>query len=367
MLRSYAIWDFRAGKLEQERKERQERAQGEVHEGPSRLPRAAWVNRQEGKHGRSALHMAALQGHVDILKLLVEAGGDLDIEDFNKVEYFTFPAVPRLLRRALCATLTVKKTLHPYLTLTRQVTPRAIISRPGPVHASDLIRAFPGMVQEKPRTIGRLAHPEAFNTSQGAPSPYTHTHTPAQTQRQTQTQTQRQEDQYRGWPHGDGGWRADRWSGADAEAASAFGLDASSQAAYCDVDELWAHETSPEVLFREYLAAGRPVLIRGLLHDWPAAQAYRAEALAERFGEVPVTVSSIPYAKKFKAEAEAVDMSLGDYIREVQTRRMEGGEHPWYVFKGNPIPQASERHDSMVQDNLTPLPPPPARSVWLGN
>ena len=156
MLRSYAIWDFRAGKLEQERKERQERAQGEVHEDPSRLPRAAWVNRQEGKHGRSALHMAALQGHIDILKLLVEAGGDLDVEDFNKVEYFTFPAVPRLLRRALCATLTVKKTLHPYLTLTRQVTPRAIISRPGPVHASDLIRAFPGMVQEQPRTIGRL-------------------------------------------------------------------------------------------------------------------------------------------------------------------------------------------------------------------
>lgn len=51
-------------------------------------------------------------------------------------------------------------------------------------------------------------------------------------------------------------------------------------------------------------------------------------------------VSSIPYADKFGGEKK--DMTLGEYIEEVISHNIYGGNHPWYVFRGHPIPKMSE-------------------------
>ena len=66
-------------------------------------------------------------------------------------------------------------------------------------------------------------------------------------------------------------------------------------------------------------------------------------------------MSDIPYAQKFGG-GQQVDMSLGDYIDEVRAHRMLGGHHPWYVFKGHPIPAQSDAADSLVKYDMCPMP-----------
>ena len=51
-----------------------------------------------------------------------------------------------------------------------------------------------------------------------------------------------------------------------------------------------------------------------------------------------------------------MDMTLGEYIEEVAQHRMVGGQHPWYVFKGNVIPRMSDREDSLVRIADCPTP-----------
>ena len=67
-------------------------------------------------------------------------------------------------------------------------------------------------------------------------------------------------------------------------------------------------------------------------------------------------MSDIPYADKFGGSAH-VDKTLGEYIEEVKEHRMIGGSHPWYVFKGNVIPQMSDAEDSLVRIHDCPTPP----------
>lgn len=41
-------------------------------------------------------------------------------------------------------------------------------------------------------------------------------------------------------------------------------------------------------------------------------------------------------------------MTLGEYIDQVKEHRMVGGTHPWYVFKGHPVPRVSDTKGSLV-------------------
>jgi hypothetical protein len=68
-----------------------------------------------------------------------------------------------------------------------------------------------------------------------------------------------------------------------------------------------------------------------------------------------VQVSDIPYAEKFGGN-HPVDMKLAEYVEEVKQHRIIGGQHPWYVFKGHPIPRLSEGKDSLVRQEICPLP-----------
>ena len=56
-------------------------------------------------------------------------------------------------------------------------------------------------------------------------------------------------------------------------------------------------------------------------------------------------MSDIPYNKKF-GSAAGRDESLAEYIDEMETRSL--GAHPWYVFKGHPVPQESDEWTSLV-------------------
>jgi len=48
---------------------------------------------------------------------------------------------------------------------------------------------------------------------------------------------------------------------------------------------------SPERFFEHYYFANRPVLIRGLMHDWPALGQWSPEYFAERFGDETVEIT----------------------------------------------------------------------------
>jgi hypothetical protein len=50
-------------------------------------------------------------------------------------------------------------------------------------------------------------------------------------------------------------------------------------------------------------------------------------------------------------------MKLEEYIEEVKNHRILGGNHPWYVFKGHPIPIMSESKESFVPYGDCPMPP----------
>ena len=42
---------------------------------------------------------------------------------------------------------------------------------------------------------------------------------------------------------------------------------------------------------------------------------------------------------------------------QVREHRLVGGKHPWYVFRGHPIPDRSEEGDSLVKWDDMPTPP----------
>ena len=199
------------------------------------------------------------------------------------------------------------------------VTARSLLMTPGSVTPEAAHGLF-GVKQRPPRKIDRLLHP-GNSTNRGVPK--------------------------QGWPAGTGGWREDRLASYESDMS-------------CDIDQYWADELNPQELFHKYVAHMKPVMIRGLIgsEHWPAIDKYKVENLGDKSktGDIKVQVSDIPYANKFGG-APRVDMTLSEYVDEVLSKTMPGGAHPWYVFKGHPIPDASEAKDSLVHYTDTPTPP----------
>ena len=67
---------------------------------------------------------------------------------------------------------------------------------------------------------------------------------------------------------------------------------------HCDMDQYMATEITGEEIFKKYIARSTPVLIRGLIDNWPAASKYNVHMLNETWGDLRVSVSDIPYAAK---------------------------------------------------------------------
>ncbi len=257
---------------------------------------------------RTAMHYAAIMGHVHVVALLVAHGASMDIEDHHGV------------------------------------TVRNLVAVPGPVSPEDSLQ-YLGIKQRPPKKIERLLHPENINNYEKKGS----------------------------WKTGNGGWNEDR-------------LETYETDMECDVDQYWAHEITSDMIFSEYMAQGRPILIRGLIDEWPVIDIYKREILssikaqnidgesetnAEKhgneadqniyLGDMKVQVSEIPYANKFGGTAR-VDMTLKKYIDEMMnhTHHMStvtGNSRPWYVFKGHPIPKLSEDPEKslvLYEDMVTP-------------
>jgi hypothetical protein len=96
-------------------------------------------------------------------------------------------------------------------------------------------------------------------------------------------------------------------------------------------DQYFAHEITGEEVFKQYISTGSPILIRGLIDDWPVIDMYKRESLLENFGNQPFHVSSIPYSQKFGGSGET-DMNLDEYITQMVEHRLVGGAHPWYFL-----------------------------------
>ncbi len=84
-------------------------------------------------------------------------------------------------------------------------------------------------------------------------------------------------------------------------------------------------------------------------------EVYKADTLKKLLGHIDVTVSDVPYTQKFGNDA-FVQTTLGEYIDKMRNHKVDGGDHPWYIFMGNKIPDNSEAKDSPVKFKDGPTP-----------
>lgn len=282
--------------------------------------------------GFTPLHFASMGGETGLVTFFMEHGADVNAVNRDKRSPLHFAVA---LGHAKVASLLIEKGADWLTADARGMRPLDIISNPGPIYPADATAYF-NVTQREARQIQRYLHPEQHPHEKG------------------------------GWP--DGGWSTERLKGFETNMS-------------CDgIDQYWADEISEADVLDKYLARNTPVMIRGLLNDWKIVKSYQRDTLLaehgdlnvqvgvlnERMHECPIIlfllsailyqVSDIPYADKFGGTAH-VDKTLGEYITEVREHRMVGGNHPWYVFKGNVIPLMSDADDSLVKIKDCPTPP----------
>ncbi|CAE7521230.1 unnamed protein product [Symbiodinium microadriaticum] len=131
------------------------------------------------------------------------------------------------------------------------------------------------------------------------------------------------------------------------------------------VDQYWAHEITGLEIFQNYLSRNRPILIRGLIDNWPAVDRYSLKRLLETDGDSMVQQSSIPYSSKFGGDGME-NIMLRDYIHQMRNHSLVGGTHPWYVFVGTPLSRRV-REDSLVDVDVIPTPPVIAEALHYVN
>ncbi|KAH8046531.1 cupin-like domain-containing protein [Aureococcus anophagefferens] len=130
---------------------------------------------------------------------------------------------------------------------------------------------------------------------------------------------------------------------------------------HCDFDVVEAGDASIELVL-DHLTRNKPVILRGVLEGWTGAKAtYTPSRLKEMHGEAKVTVSAIPYAKKFSSVLGDSEMTLGEYVDMMEARNLTGGRYPWYVFRGHPtskMPKKDVAHNVgwFVNPDDTPTP-----------
>ena len=78
-----------------------------------------------------------------------------------------------------------------------------------------------------------------------------------------------------GWAAGTGGWSTIRLNGSEDDM-------------HCDVDQYYVDEITGDEVFERYLARSAPVLIRGLIDDWPLVKASTRSQLQTMRGDVKV-------------------------------------------------------------------------------
>ena len=193
---------------------------------------ARWLQRAGVPHsaqdvgGYTPLHHAATGGLIDLVRFLADIGADVNLLDRAKRSPLHYAAA---YGRAEIAAILVGAGASLDQKDAFGVTPRDVITNPGPISAEDA-RKFLQIEQRPVRRIPRPIHPEL--------SP---------------------NDSRLGWVGGTGGWGAERLTGFEEDMS-------------CDsVDQFFADEITADEIFHKYLARNAPVLVRGLIDRWPVS------------------------------------------------------------------------------------------------
>ena len=194
--------------------------------------------------GYTPLHHVAIGGMKSLARILIGAGVNVDAINSEGRTPLHYAAA---YGHAALAGMLIEAGADPQLEDNLGVKARDILENPGPVSAADA-KLFLKMDQRPHKRIERAIHPENLTSGE----PY-------------------------GWAAGSGGWGTERLAGYDSDMI-------------CDIDQYWAHEISGAKIFSDYLARGAPVLIRGLLEDWPAVKKYTRDALKSDHGQLKVQV-----------------------------------------------------------------------------
>jgi len=262
------------------------------------------------RSGSTPLHFAAQGGSRSLVRLLLRHGVDV-----NKTNREGRSAIHLAIAQGHAEVAGLLKAAGADLKIADMYGATALdmLMNPGPILPEDAITHM-NVTQRAVRSIRRLKQPELHPEFASNMS---------------------------GWP-GTGGWGPERLKGTEDDMS-------------CDVDQYWAHEISAEDIFHKYMVRMSPVLIRGLIHDWPAIQKYAKDALRRDHGDLDVESSSVPYTRKFGG-LPAVNLKLREYIDQAVEHRIDGGHHPFYVFRGHPVPEESDKEHSLVPHADCPTP-----------
>ena len=108
-----------------------------------------------------------------------------------------------------------------------------------------------------------------------------------------------------------------------------------------------ARDITLEAFIEQYEAPKRPVIIQGLIDDWPAHERWRPEALLQRIPDVRLKVGA-------DDDGYPVRMKLKHYLMYVvHQEHGQMDDSPLYVFDGTFC-------DSHRAHTLGQVPPPPA-------
>ena len=112
---------------------------------------------------------------------------------------------------------------------------------------------------------------------------------------------------------------------------------------YCALDRINVSQISTTEFLQKYILGGRPVVIEGIVDEWPAVQKWAYDAFVETYGEIPINVSRstavVTYhvrATQKKEQQGTVKMTVAEYV-ETTVMNKEKDPHKRLYFIDNQL------------------------------
>jgi tetratricopeptide (TPR) repeat protein len=140
------------------------------------------------------------------------------------------------------------------------------------------------------------------------------------------------------------------WSGGGGWALA--GTEGTAADNECDIDRRTG--LSVEEFVKEYASIGKPVIVHGVIDDWPARQSWSKSALLKARGSARVNIanSSVITMRQIGDADRSTRVALSEYVEEVMAQSTN--EDPPYLFKTKQLPKLSDdyKHPALF-DNFT--------------